>query len=82
VAWKRFYTSSAKDDTRWQPRAADPELEAEMLRRLMVRLGSEESVPKPRWLPSRLSHAPSWPSRTTVLERWKSSSASTVRGAV
>lgn len=39
---EEVYTSSSKDDTRWQPRQADPELEAEMLRRLMVRLGSEE----------------------------------------
>ncbi len=39
---EEVYTSAAKDQTRWQPRAADPELEAEMLRRLMVRLGSEE----------------------------------------
>lgn len=39
---EEVYTSSAKDDTRWQPRAADTELEAEMLRRLMVRLGSED----------------------------------------
>jgi outer membrane protein assembly factor BamC len=39
---EEVYTSAAKEDTRWQPRAADPELEAEMLRRLMVRLGSEE----------------------------------------
>lgn len=39
---EEVYTSAAKDDTRWQPRVADPELEAEMLRRLMVRLGSEE----------------------------------------
>ena len=38
---EEVYTSSAKDDTRWQPRAADPELEAEMLRRMMVRLGAE-----------------------------------------
>jgi outer membrane protein assembly factor BamC len=29
--------------TVWQPRAADPELEAEMLRRLMLRFGVEES---------------------------------------
>jgi outer membrane protein assembly factor BamC len=36
------YTSSAKDDTRWQPRQPDAELEAEMLRRLMVRLGADE----------------------------------------
>lgn len=41
-AMEEVYTSSAKDETRWQPRAADPELEAEMLRRLMVRLGTEE----------------------------------------
>ncbi len=41
-AMEEVYTSTAKDDTRWQPRASDPELEAEMLRRLMVRLGSEE----------------------------------------
>ncbi|MDD2885928.1 MAG: outer membrane protein assembly factor BamC [Dechloromonas sp.] len=39
---EEVYTSTTKEDTRWQPRPADPELEAEMLRRLMVRLGSEE----------------------------------------
>lgn len=33
------YTSSSKDNTVWQPRAADPELETEFLRRLMVKLG-------------------------------------------
>ncbi len=38
---EEVYTSSAKDDTKWQPRPPDPELEAEMLRRLMVHLGSE-----------------------------------------
>ena len=36
------YVSEGKDQTRWQPREADPELEAEMLRRLMVRFGSDE----------------------------------------
>jgi outer membrane protein assembly factor BamC len=41
-AMEEVYTSSAKDETRWQPRPADPELEAEMLRRLMVRFGSDE----------------------------------------
>jgi outer membrane protein assembly factor BamC len=35
-------TSSTPGDTRWQPRAPDPELEAEFLRRLMVRLGAQE----------------------------------------
>lgn len=39
---QEVYTSDAKDSTVWQPRAADPELEAEMLRRLMVRFGTEE----------------------------------------
>ena len=34
--------SNAPGDTRWQPRESDPELEAEFLRRLMVRLGAQE----------------------------------------
>lgn len=34
------YSSEKKDGTVWQPRAADPELETEFLRRLMVRLGA------------------------------------------
>jgi outer membrane protein assembly factor BamC len=37
------YVIEGKSDTRWQPRPADPELEAEMLRRLMVRLGAEDA---------------------------------------
>jgi outer membrane protein assembly factor BamC len=36
------YISEGKDQTRWQPRPADPDLEAEMLRRLMVRFGTDE----------------------------------------
>jgi len=37
-------TLSAREDTTvWQPRASDPELEAEFLRRLMLRFGVEES---------------------------------------
>ncbi len=38
-----IYTTETKDTTAWQPRPADPELEAEMLRRLMVRFGVEEA---------------------------------------
>jgi len=38
-----IYPTEAKDSTIWQPRPADPELEAEMLRRLMVSLGAEEA---------------------------------------
>ncbi len=37
-----IYVNEGRTDTRWQPRPADPELEAEMLRRLMVRLGMDE----------------------------------------
>jgi len=36
------YSSSSKDATHWQPRAADPELETEFLRRLMVKLGASK----------------------------------------
>lgn len=36
------FITERKDQTRWQPREADPELEAEMLRRLMVRFGADQ----------------------------------------
>ena len=39
-------TTSAQEQTKWQPRPADPELEAEMLRRLMVRFGVQEARAK------------------------------------
>jgi outer membrane protein assembly factor BamC len=38
-----IYPNEAKDTTVWQPRPVDPELEAEMLRRLMVHLGVDEA---------------------------------------
>lgn len=37
-----IYVSEGKDQTKWQPREPDPELEAEMLRLLMVRLGTDQ----------------------------------------
>lgn len=46
---EEVYTSSTSADnpnTGWQPRPANPELEAEMLRRLMVRLGVQEGRAK------------------------------------
>ena len=39
---EEVYVSMAQDQTKWQPRPASPELEAEMLRRMMVRLGVKE----------------------------------------
>ncbi len=41
-----IYTSEGKSETVWQPRAADPELEAEFLRRLMVKLGAQPEQAK------------------------------------
>lgn len=41
-----IYPDEGRDRTIWQPRPADPELEAEMLRRLMVKLGATESGAK------------------------------------
>jgi len=39
-----IYTTNAKDATAWTPRAADPELEIEFLRRLMLRLGGQDQT--------------------------------------
>lgn len=41
-----IYTSEAKNQTIWQPRPADAELEAEFLRRLMVKLGANPDQAK------------------------------------
>ena len=38
---QEVYTTEGRDRTVWQPRESDPELEAEFLRRLMVRLGAD-----------------------------------------
>lgn len=43
---EEVYSSSRQDQTMWQPRASDPELEAEFLRRLMVRLGVSQEQSK------------------------------------
>jgi len=43
---EEVYTSQRQDYMVWQARPADPELEAEFLRRLMVRLGVEEAQAK------------------------------------
>ena len=40
------YSNSQKDNTIWQPRPVDPELETEFLRRLMVKLGVSQEQAK------------------------------------
>ncbi len=41
-----FIDQRTKDSTVWKPRASDPALEVELLRRLMVRLGEREEASK------------------------------------
>jgi outer membrane protein assembly factor BamC len=43
---EEVYTSSNKEQTIWQPRPPDPDLEAEMLRRLMARFGVKQERAK------------------------------------
>ena len=43
---EEVYTSANKDSTKWQPRKPDPDLEAEMLSRLMTRFGVQETRAK------------------------------------
>ncbi len=43
---QEVYTTSAKDSTAWQNRPSDPTLEAEMLSRLMLKLGGQETAAK------------------------------------
>ena len=45
------YTNQAKDQTIWQPRPTDPELEVEFLRRLMLKLGVPSDDVKTALLP-------------------------------
>ena len=40
---EEVFTNQQEDSTIWQPRDSDPELEIEMLRRLMIFLGAEET---------------------------------------
>jgi len=43
---EEVYITKEQDQLRWQPRKPDPDLEAEMLRRLMVRFGVDEDRAK------------------------------------
>jgi outer membrane protein assembly factor BamC len=44
--FEEIYTGSTRDQTKWQPRPRDPQLEAEMLSLLMVKLGSKPEQAK------------------------------------
>ncbi len=61
---EEVYTAANQDQTKWQPRPADPELEAEMLRRLMVRLGVQQDRAKAEF--SKVATASTAPARATL----------------
>ena len=41
---EEVHTSALKDSTRWQPRPPDPQMESEMLARMLVKLGATETA--------------------------------------
>jgi outer membrane protein assembly factor BamC len=61
---EEVYSNAAKDSTAWQARAADPQLEAEFLSRLMLRLGAKEELAKP----AAIAAAPAAAARARVLD--------------
>jgi outer membrane protein assembly factor BamC len=54
-------TNQNDASTIWQPRAADPELEAEFLRRMMIRLGTKDEAAK-----QQVASAPQAPARAAI----------------
>jgi outer membrane protein assembly factor BamC len=59
---EEVYTSTEKETTRWQPRPADPQLEAAFLSRLMQRLGASEEAAK-----TAVAEAPVAPARARIV---------------
>ena len=59
------HTTPQKDATTWQPRPTDPVMEAEMLSRLLIRLGATES--EARYAVDNPVAAPKAPARARVL---------------
>jgi len=52
------YTNDRKESTVWQPRASDPELEAEFLRRLLLKLGATKEQAQAATAAAPVSAAP------------------------
>ena len=55
---QEVYTNQSKDSTIWQPRATDPELEIEFMRRLMVKLGVPQEQAKTQTTAATAAAAP------------------------
>jgi outer membrane protein assembly factor BamC len=58
-----IYVGQNAEATTWQARPADPQLEGEMLARIMIKLGAKEEVAR-----TAVAAAPSTPARARVLE--------------
>lgn len=63
---QEIYVNELKDRTVWQPRPADPELEAEFLSRLMVKLGAKEDTARSTVAAAPVAGAPAR-ARSTAL---------------
>jgi outer membrane protein assembly factor BamC len=63
---QEIYVNEMKDRTMWQPRPADPELEAEFLSRLMVRLGAKEDTARSSVAAAPVAGAPARARSTTL----------------
>ena len=61
---EEVYINEGRSDTRWQPRPPDPDLEAEMLRRLMARFGVQQERAKTEIAQAR----PQGPARATLVK--------------
>ena len=57
------YTGERKETTIWQPRPSDPDLEAELLTRLLVKLGAKDEIAK-----ATVAQAPQQPTRARLLK--------------
>jgi outer membrane protein assembly factor BamC len=62
---QEIYTTDKRDQTVWTPRPSDPQLEAEFLSRLMVKLGTREAVA--RETVAKAIAAPAGPARARAL---------------
>ncbi len=62
---EEVYINEGKSDTRWQPRPPDPDLEAEMLRRMMARFGVQQERAK---IEVAQAKQPQGPARATLVK--------------
>jgi outer membrane protein assembly factor BamC len=62
-----YSNATLRDSTRWQARPADPELEAEFLRRLMVRLSVDQDKAREQVARAAVTPAPATPEKARLI---------------